>query len=297
MRLRNLLLAVALSPLSQLHAASAPIASRFATIDGVKLHYLQSGHGPALVLFHGFAETSLMWRPAMAEFAQKFTVIAPDLPGIRDSAIPSTDPQFKTVAATMHSLVESLGFHQSEVVGHDIGLMVAYAYAAQFPSATTKLVLMDAFLPGVGDWHSVYDNPHLWHFRFNGPVPEALVAGREAIYFKQFWDDFAADPHRSIPSADRAAYLRDYSAPGRMRASWAYFIAFPQTAVDFAQFARTPLPMPILVIGGEKANGAALADQVRLVGPHVQAVILKNTGHWVMEENPEGTMAALRSFL
>jgi pimeloyl-ACP methyl ester carboxylesterase len=297
MSLRPFLLALALTPITQLHAASAPIASHFANIDGVKLHYLQSGHGPALLLFHGFAETSLMWRPAMAEFAQKFTVIAPDLPGIGDSAIPSTDPQFKTVAATMHSLVESLGFHQAEVVGHDIGLMVAYAYAAQFPSATTKLVLMDAFLPGVGDWHSVYDNPHVWHFRFNGPVPEALVAGRESIYFKQFWDDFAADPHHSIPAANRAAYLRDYSRPGRMRASWAYFIAFPQTAVDFAQFAQTPLPMPILVIGGEKANGAALAAQVRLVGPDVQVVVLKNTGHWVMEENPEGTMAALRSFL
>ena len=115
--------------------------------------------------------------------------------------------------------------------------------------------------------------------------------------FGSAWDDFAADPHHSIPSDDRAAYLRDYSGPGRMRAAWAYFIAFPQTAVDFAQFARTPLPMPILVIGGEKANGAALAAQVQLVGPNVQVVILKNTGHWVMEENRDGTMAALRSFL
>ncbi|MES2391256.1 MAG: alpha/beta hydrolase, partial [Acidobacteriota bacterium] len=266
-------------------------------IDGVKLHYLQCGHGPALTLFHGFAETSRMWRPSMPEFCQKFTVIAPDLPGIGDSAIPSTPPQFKTVAATMHSLVESLGFHSSEVVGHDIGLMVAYAYAAQFPSATSKLVLMDAFLPGVGDWHSVYDNPAIWHFRFNGPIPEQLVAGREPIYFKQFWDGFAADPHHSIPPADRAAYLADYSRPGRMRSSWAYFIAFPQTAVDFAQFVRTPLPMPILVIGGEKANGAALAAQVKLTGPNVKIVILKNTGHWVMEENREGTMSALRNFL
>ena len=294
--LRSALILAALSA-TLLRAQSTAITSHFATIDGERIHYLQSGHGPALILFHGFAETSLMWRPAMAEFGQKFTVIAPDLPGIGDSAIPSTPPQFKTAAATLHKLAQSLGINSAEVVGHDIGLMVAYAYAAQFPAETTRLVLMDAFLPGVGNWADTYNSPSVWHFRFNGPIPEALVAGRESIYFRQFWDGFAADPHHSIPPADRAVYLRDYSRPGRMRASWQYFIAFPQTAIDFARFAQTPLPMPILVIGGEKANGAGLAEQVHLVGPNVQVVILKNTGHWVMEENREGTMRALRNFL
>jgi pimeloyl-ACP methyl ester carboxylesterase len=277
--------------------ADTAITSHYATINGVKLHYLQAGHGPTLILIHGFAETSLMWKPAMPIFAKKFTVIAPDLPGIGDSAIPTTNPQFKTVADTIHSLVKSLGVSSAEVVGHDIGLMVAYAYAAQFPTETTKLVLMDAFLPGVGNWHEVYDNPKVWHFRFNGPIPEALVAGRERIYFAQFWDGFAADKNHSIPEADREAYLRAYSRPGRMRASWAYFIAFPQTAKDFAQFAQTKLPMPILVIAGEKAGGTALAEEVRLVGSNVKVDILKNTGHWVMEENRPGTMAALQGFL
>src|SRR6266480_8057336 len=153
------------------------ILSRTAKIDGVKLHYLTAGRGPALILLHGYAETSRMWRPIIPILAKRFTVIAPDLPGIGDSAIPAKGLDMKTSAARMHGLARSLGVLKASVVGHDIGLMVAYAYAAQFPVEVEKLVVMDAFLPGVAGWERVYDDPGVWHFRFNGPTPEALVRG------------------------------------------------------------------------------------------------------------------------
>src|ERR1700728_3472792 len=241
--------------------AAEPVAARDGEVQGVKLHYLTSGHGAPLLLLHGYAETSLMWRPLMPALAERFTVIAPDLPGIGDSAIPADGLDMKGAAVRIHALMASLGIQKAEVVGHDIGLMVAYAYAAMYPAETTKLVVMDAFLPGVAGWEAVYNNPGIWHFRFNGPTPEALVRGRERIYFDHFWNDFAADKTRSIPEADRKAYTAAYARPGRMRAGWAYFVSFQKAAKDFEVFARTKLPMPVLSIGGDKGNGDALGRQ------------------------------------
>lgn len=285
-------------PAAALGAASDnAIASRNATVEGVSLHYLTAGHGPMVVLIHGYAETSLMWRPLIPKLAERFTVIAPDLPGIGDSAIPADGLDMKTAAIRIHALARSLGAQNAEVVGHDIGLMVAYAYAAQFPAETAKLVVMDAFLPGVAGWEAVYNNPAIWHFRFNGPTPEALVQGRERIYFEHFWNDFAADKTHSIPEADRVAYTEAYSRPGRMRAGWAYFVSFQQAARDFAELSQTKLTMPVLSIGGEKANGDVLAHQMKLVASDVTFVVQKDTGHWVMEERSQETMAALLKFL
>src|ERR1700680_438160 len=274
-----------------------PIASRTATVDGAKLHYLTAGHGTPLILLHGYAETSLMWRPIIPVLAKRFTVIAPDLPGIGDSEIPADGPDMKSAAIRIQGLAPSLGVQKAEVVGHDIGLMVAYAYAAQFPTEVTKLVLMDAFLPGVEGWEAVYDNPAIWHFRFNGPTPEALVQGRERTYFDYFWNDFAADKDHSIPEAARQAYAAAYARPARMHAGWAYFVSFLQAAKDFAQLSQTKLTMPVLSIGGEKSLGEARGQQVQLVATDATVVVLTNTGHWVLEENPKETTAALEKFL
>ena len=273
------------------------IVSRTAEIDGVKLHYMTAGHGPAVILLHGFAETSRMWRPIIPLLAEKFTVIAPDLPGIGDSSIPADKIDMKTSASRIHALVRSLGVEKARVVGHDIGLMVAYAYATQFPAETEKLVVMDAFLPGVSGWEAVYNNPSIWHFRFNGPTPEALVKGRERTYFEYFWNDFAADKTRSIPEADRKAYTEAYSKPGRMHAAWAYFASWPQLAKDFAQLSQTKLTMPVLSIGGEKSLGNQLAEQMKLVASDPTIVVLKDTGHWILEERPKETTDALVKFL
>jgi pimeloyl-ACP methyl ester carboxylesterase len=281
-------------------SALAPIAVRTGMADGVKLQYLTAGTrgaGPAIVLLHGYAETSRMWRPLIPTLAKRFTVVAPDLPGIGGSGIPSDGLDMARAAVRVHSLVKGLGIEKVVVVGHDIGLMVAYAYAAQFPSETGKLVLMDAFLPGVDGWEIIYNNPGIWHFRFNGPTPEALVKGRERIYFNHFWNDFAADKTKSIPEADRRAYVAAYARPGRMRAAWAYFVSFPQAAKDFARFSQTKLSMPVLSIGGEKANGEALGQQVKLVASNTRSIVLPNTGHWIMEESPRETAEALMPFL
>jgi pimeloyl-ACP methyl ester carboxylesterase len=279
------------------NAQDQAISSRVVEIDGAKLHYMTAGHGTPLILLHGYAETSLMWKPIIPTLAERFTVIAPDLPGIGDSDIPADGLDMKSAAIRIHDLAKSLGVQKAEVVGHDIGLMVAYAYAAQFPAEVSKLVLMDAFLPGVPGWEAVYNDPQIWHFRFNGPTPEALVQGRERTYFDYFWDDFAADKNHSIPEEARQAYAAAYARPGRMHAGWAYFVSFLQAANDFAQLSRIKLTMPVLTIGGEKANGEVLGKQAQLVATDVTVIVLKNAGHWIMEEQPQETTEALQKFL
>jgi pimeloyl-ACP methyl ester carboxylesterase len=266
-------------------------------VEGLKLHYAMGGHGPAVILLHGFAETARMWTPILPVLGEKFTVIVPDLPGIGDSSIPAKGINMKDAAISIHSLVRSLGIQKARVVGHDIGLMVAYAYAAQFPSEVEKLAVMDAFLPGVEGWEPIYNSPSIWHFRFNGPKPEALVAGRESIYFSFFWDDLAADKNRSLPEADRKAYIAAYSRPGRMKAAWQYFVSWPQTAKDFAELSRTRLTMPVLSIGGEKSLGKELGQQMKLVASDVTVIVLPDTGHWILEERPKETTDALVKFL
>jgi pimeloyl-ACP methyl ester carboxylesterase len=290
-------LAASLPAMAQTKPAPNAIESRFAEIDGMKLHYLTAGHGPTVILLHGYTQTSRMWRPLIPKLTEKFTVIAPDLPGIGDSDIPKDGLDMKTAAIRIHSLAKTLGVTNARVVGHDIGLMVAYAYAAQFPNEVEKLVVMDAFLPGVSGWELAYNDPNMWHFRFHGPTPEALVQGREKIYFAYFWNDLAADKTRSLPVADREAYVAAYSGPGRMHAGWAYFAAWPDTAKDFAQLAQTQLTMPVLSIAGEKASAAILGPQMKRVATNVTVIDLKDTGHWLMEERPRETMDALVGFL
>jgi pimeloyl-ACP methyl ester carboxylesterase len=279
------------------NAKPAAISSRDAQVDGIKLHYLTAGQGPVVILLHGYTQTSRMWKPVIPLLAAKFRVIAPDLPGIGDSEIPRDGLDMKTAAIRIHALARSLGVEKARVVGHDIGLMVAYAYAAQFPAETERLVVMDAFLPGVAGWEDVYNDPRIWHFRFNGPTPEALVRGRERTYFEHFWNNFAADKTHSIPESDRAAFTAAYARPGRMRAGWQYFVSFQQAAKDFAELSQAMLTMPVLAIGGEKANGDVLGRQMKLVATNATMIVLKNTGHWVLEENSKETIAALMNFL
>ena len=266
-------------------------------VDGGAVSVTVGGSGPPVVLLHGYAETSRMWKPLAKVLAPRFTVIAPDLPGIGDSSIPKTGLDMKTSAERVHAAVKSLGYTKARVVGHDIGLMVAYAYAAMYPQDVEKLALMDAFLPGVGGWEAVYNNPGIWHFRFYGATPEALVKGRERIFFEHFWNNFAADKTRSIPEVDRRAYTQAYARPGRMAAGFAYFASFPKTAADFAELAKTRLAIPVLSIGGDKSLGDALGAQTKLVASDVTVVVLKDTGHWILEERPDETIAALTRFL
>lgn len=277
--------------------ARTQIKDRFANVNGVKLHYLVAGNGDPVILLHGYAQNSHMWRPLMAALATTHTIIAPDLRGFGQSSKPMTGFDKKTMAQDVHALATLLGLRRVVIVGHDIGLMVAYAYAAQYPNQVDRIVLMDAFLPGVGDWKTVWLLRDLWHFHFYGETPLRLVTGRERIYFEHFWNDFAADPKHSVPEADRRFYARSYAQPGAMRAGFEIFRSFEQDAKDFAEFAQTKLSMPMLVLTGEKASGNFLIEQARLVDTNVEGVLIKGKGHWLMEEAPREVIPKLVAFI
>lgn len=273
------------------------IRSQFANLNGVRLHYLTAGRGDPVVLLHGYAQTSHMWHPLIPRLATTHTVIAPDLRGAGQSSTPAEGYTKAAMARDIHALVRKLRHDHIQIVGHDIGLMVAHAYAAQYRNQVDQIVLMDAFLPGVGKWRDVWLMRDLWHFHFYGKTPLALVRGRERIYFEHFWNDFAADPKHSVPERDRRIYAKAYARPGGMRAGFEYFHSFEQDAKDFARFARTPLTMPMLILTGEKASGNGLIQQARLVATNVKGVIIRGSGHWLMEEAPKQVIPELIEFL
>lgn len=276
--------------------AQAP-QSKFAEVNGVKLHYLVAAKGDPVVLLHGFAQTSHMWRPLIAKLSDKHTVIAPDLRGFGQSSTPDGGYTKKAMAQDIHALVKSLKYDRIRLVGHDIGLMVAYAYAAQYPNEVDRIVLMEAFLPGVGEWNNVFLLRDLWHFHFFGKTPLALVTGRERTYLEHFWNDFAADATKSVPEADRKFYAKAYARPGHMKAGMEVFRAFPQDAAEFAELAKTKLPMPMLVLSGEKAGGTFLIEQGKMVATNVEGVLVPGRGHWLMEEAPDQVIPKLVEFL
>jgi pimeloyl-ACP methyl ester carboxylesterase len=278
-------------------SANGKAQSRFAKVDGVRLHYLIAGEGDPVVLLHGYAQTSHMWRPLIARLADMRTVIAPDLRGAGQSATPPNGYTKANMARDIHALVQSLGLRSVALAGHDIGLMVAYAYAAQYPDEVNRIALLDAFLPGVGDWKNVWLMRDLWHFHFYGKTPLALVRGRERIYFEHFWNDFAADPKHSVPERDRRIYANAYARPNGMRSGFEYFRMFERDAEEFARLAEKPLTMPMLVLTGEKASGEFLIQQGRLVAKNVEGVVVQNSGHWLMEEAPGQVIPKLVEFL
>lgn len=275
----------------------AGFTERDAEVNGVRIHYSIGGQGSPVVLLHGYAQTSHMWNPILPLLAQNHTVIVPDLRGAGGSSKPESGYDKKNMALDIHALVTSLGLKRASIVGHDIGLMVAYAYAAQFPQETERLALMDAFLPGIGDWKNVWLMRDLWHFHFYGDVPLALVKGRERTYFEHFWNDFAADPKHSVSEADRRIYAKAYAQPGGMRAGFEYFKNFERDAKDFAEFSAAKLSMPVLVLTGEKASGTFLIEQAKLVATNVDGKVVAGSGHWLMEEAPRITIPALKTFL
>jgi len=273
--------------------------SKFANVNGVRIHYLQAGTGKrALLLIHGFGDNANMWIPLFADFGRDYTVIAPDLRGLGESSREKAGYDKKTAAVDVHALAQSLGFKDIDLVGHDIGLMVAYAYAAQFPTEVRRLALLDAPIPGVGAvWDGIYTNPALWHFHFvKSPIALDLVQGRERLFLEHFWQTLSGNPKAPTEEA-RRMYAASYAQPGVMRDAFEYFRAFnDQDAADNRKFAESKLPMPILLITGDKAMGPALEMQVETISDNYKSIILKDTGHWLMEQRPTETRAELTKF-
>ena len=272
-------------------------ADKYAQVNGVKLHYKVGGHGSPVVLLHGYAQTGHMWVPAMKELVKNHTVIVPDLRGAGGSEKPATGYDKKNMAIDIHELVKTVSSEPAAVVGHDIGLMVAYGYAAQFPADTSRVVFMDAFVPGIGDWRNAFPAKAVWHFHFYGETPLALVQGRERIYFEHFWNDFSADKTKSVKEADRKLYTAAYAQPNGMRAGFAYFSDFERDAADFGPMSQTKLTMPVLTLAGEYSAGAFLGKQIASVATNVQSQIIKGSGHWLIDEAPEQVVPALVKFI
>jgi pimeloyl-ACP methyl ester carboxylesterase len=277
-------------------AQDVKIESRFADVNGIRMHYLVAGKGDPVILMHGYAQNSHMWRPAMRELAKTHLVVAPDLRGFGDTTKAESGYDKKSMAVDAHELAKKLGVAKAGIAGHDIGLMVAYAYAAQFPDDVTRIALLDAFIPGVGDTTNLFLLKDLWHFHFYGPTPLALVSGRERTYFEHFWNDFASDGKKSVSEADRQFYAKKYAQPGAMKAGMEVFRNFDHDAKDNAVFAKTKLKMPMLVLGGEKSGGDFLIAQGKMVADNVEGVIVTGSGHWLVDEAPGQVIPRLVEF-
>jgi pimeloyl-ACP methyl ester carboxylesterase len=266
------------------------------SIDGVTIHIRVGGQGPAVVLLHGFGDTGDMWAPLAADLARDHMVVVPDLRGMGLSSKPEGGYDKQTQAGDIRAVLARLGINRAVIVGHDIGTMVAYAYAVRFPDKTDRLVVMDAPVPGIPPWNEIVRNPLLWHFDFGGADAERLVRGRERIYLDRFWNEFAGDPSK-IDEASRRHYAKLYARPGAMRAAFAQFRSLRKDAEDNRASLKSKLTMPVLAIGGEKSFGAAEAEVMRNAATNVTGVVVPKSGHWLMEEQPEATIATIRGFL
>jgi pimeloyl-ACP methyl ester carboxylesterase len=268
------------------------------TVGGRRVYYRIGGHGSTVLLLHGYGTTGDMWLPLAPARAKTHTVNVPDLPGHGESRPQRRDAPYDmaSVTRTIHGVLAGLNVYREAVVGHDIGLVAAYAYAAQYRNEVTRLALMDAPIPGVGPWEQILPTPALWHFNFYGKYAEALVARRERIYLDRIWDAFAGDPER-VSAAERAKTAASYAQAGNMHAGFSYFQAFATDAKQNVEFAKTPLPMPVLALGGAKSFGALMPQFASAVASNVTTSLIPDTGHWLEDENPHATNAALLDFL
>jgi pimeloyl-ACP methyl ester carboxylesterase len=291
-------LAIMLPAFAQVQPFPASFRTQEIGTNGTTIHVRVGGEGPAVVLLHGYGETGDMWAPMAEDLARDHTVVVPDLRGLGLSSKPESGYDKKTQAGDVAGILDALKIDGADLVTHDIGNMVGYAFAVQYPERTTRFVLIDAPVPGIGPWEEVLKSPLLWHFRFGGPDMERLVAGRERIYLDRFWNEFSATPSR-FTEASRQHYAKLYALPGAMHAGFAQFAAFDQDALDNKALlaARGKLGMPVLAIGGEKSFGPMMATIMRSAASNVTEGVIPDSGHWIMEENPKATVAMVRDFL
>ena len=291
------LLVVGAPALAAITPFPAEVHARDVNVDGATIHVRTGGRGPAVLMLHGFGDTGDMWAPLAVEVIKRHTVVIPDLRGMGMSSHPDVGYDKKTEARDIAQVLDVLPIKQVALVTHDIGNMVGYAFAAQYPERVTRWVVMDAPLPGVGNWAAQLSNPKTWHFNFHGPDEERLVAGRERIFLDRFYNELSANP-KGIDEATREHYARLYAQPHAMHDALEQFVNFPQDGVDNRAFlAKGKLTMPVLAIGGDHSYGANMAVELQFVATNVSSVVIKDAGHWLMEEQPTETVAAIRTFL
>ena len=280
-----------------IHPFPAGFRTEAVAANGVTIHTRIGGQGTPVILLHGFADTGDMWGAVAEALAGHHTVVAPDLRGMGLSSQPTGGYDKKTQARDVAGVLDALKLDRVAMVSHDIGNMVAYAFAAQFRERVTRWVVMDAPLPGIGPWDELLKMPMLWHFNFRGPDMERLVAGRERIYLDRFYNELSANP-KAIDEATREHYARLYARPGNMHCAFEQFAAFTRDAIDNRLFTAGPkLAMPVLAVGGDKSFGTMQPEVMRVVASDVTSHIIANSGHWLMEEQPEATVAAIKGFV
>ena len=270
---------------------------QMAVTDGTQYIRL-GGTGPAILLLHGFGDTGDMWVPLADALVKDRTVIVPDLRGMGLSSHPEGGYEKVAQARDLAVILDQLGVRAVALVTHDIGNMVGYAFAALFPQCVTTWVVMDAPLPGIGHWDEQLKSPKVWHFNFRGPDVERLVAGRERILLDRFYNELSANPSR-IDEETRDHYAALYARPGAIHnALGGQFAAFAQDAIDNQQLvAKGKLQMPVLAIGGDHSYGANLATEIGFAAADVRAAVIENSGHWIMEEQPEQAVTLILPFL
>lgn len=289
-------------------ARVSAIADRTAKVDGRQVHYLRAGSGATtIVLLHGWPQSSHEWRRVMPLLADRFKVVAPDLPGIGGStgpagggAAPVAAFEKAALARDIHAFVATLGARRIVLVGHDIGGMIAYAYARLYPGELAGVAILDVPLPGIAPWDMVKAVPQAWHFGFNRqePLAEQLVAGRHTAYFRYFIDSNAAD-RSAIPDADVAAYAAAYRSPASLHAGFGFYRSFAADETFNASH-REPLDVPVLLAGADRSMGsgeAQLEQGLRALGVrNVRVAVIPSSGHWVAEEQPAITANLIATF-
>jgi len=269
-----------------------------ATVNGVRLHYVTGGQGDPVVLLHGYGETWYMWRRVMPGLAKRYAVIAPDLRGAGDSDKPYSGYEKRTLAEDIYQLVRHLGFERIFLVGHDIGLMVAYAYAAAHPADVRRLALLDAPIPGTTVFQGFERSGKAWHFAFHSVpnLPEMLTTGRERAYLTEgFFRALSYNP-AAFTGEDVDEYVRCYASPGGMRAGFEYFRAFSRDTEDNREYFKKKLPMPVLALGGAGSLGPVMVDMAREVASDVRGGSIEHSGHWVADEQPDHVTDQLLAF-
>lgn len=270
-------------------------------VNGIRLHYTMAGAGEPVLLLHGFPMTSYCWRKVIPALAERFTVIAPDLRGCGDSDRPTAGYDKRTVAEDIHQLVGYLGLGPVNVVSHDVGMMVAYAYASLYPEEVRRLVLMEAALAGFG-LEELYDaskTPRMFHLPlFEAPngLAEALITGREKLFVSHMMRQQAYNT-TALEEYALEEYARRLSAPGALHGGIEYFRAHTLDAEHNREHAKTKLPMPVLTVGGAASFGVHLEGEIRPLAANMRAVMIDQCGHYLAEEQPERLTEELLKFL
>lgn len=270
-------------------------------VNGIRLHYTVAGAGEPVVLLHGFPMTSYYWRKVIPSLAERFTVIAPDLRGCGDTDRPSVGYDKRTVAEDIRQLTQHLGLGPFNLVSHDVGMMVAYAYASRYPADVRRLALTEAALAGLGleDLFDAAKNPRMFHLPlFEAPngLAEALITGREKLFVSHMMRQQAYDT-TTLEDETLEEYARHLAAPGALHAGIEYFRTHRIDAVHNLEHAKTKLPMPVLTIGGTASFGAHLEPELRPLAANLRSVMIDECGHYLAEERPERLAQELLRFL